>query len=546
MKRIKKILTIIFKLLVVLLTFWKNDKNSNINNKNKKRKLNQNKKIIEIRLSQSAKKHPNTFRSALKLIIKKVAIELTVIFRRLNTLFLPDSAGYKKVKIDKLLFTMMWVLSLIGFICLYSAYMYRIFVNSSFGIINIEVFKQLIFFILSWFIFIIVAKKVNIYWLKEINYLFLLVFLGLVGITILLGSKSNTSARRWINLGFFTFQSAEVGKIIFPIVFAYLLTLNKLNTMGNFFKSWFNWFYFVPILLSIFIVFKLMPDTGTTIAFAFIFLAALSVAKTTEKFQSRFIALLVTIFIVVAIGVIVFPDLATKVFTTSKFQGNRITTFLNPFKNKDDGYQLVSSLVAIAKGSIFGSGLGNGTQKLGWLPESESDFIFSNVAEELGLVGVLVICVLFLTIFLHLYKKIIRMNDDYLRIMSFSLLIGIYINILINIGGISAAIPLSGVPLPFFSSGVTNLLSTFISFGLIQNAINISNASDRGTYIYESLTEVSKVRKLERRERKILTREKKKREKTIKKVRVKKGEKIKANGKNVKIRKVKKRDNNGK
>lgn len=149
-------------------------------------------------------------------------------------------------------------------------------------------------------------------------------------------------------------------------------------------------------------------------------------------------------------------------------QKQRFEVLANPFADESGaGYHLSNSLLAIGNGGIFGKGLGNGVMKLGYLPEPHTDFIFAVIAEELGLVGVLVIiCLLLFIVFKgFIYAATARTMFHKLICVGVSSYIGI--QTFINLGGISGLIPLTGVPLPFLSYGGSSLMSLSIAVGLL-------------------------------------------------------------------------------
>lgn len=482
-----------------------------------------------------------TIKNKLKFVSLFIIYKFTLQFKTLfnfKLLSVPKDANQRYVKHDKFIFWILVLLSIIGLGSLYSAYTFNIYKNQGLilSIFPFAFLKQILFYVFSWFLYFLILKKFNIYYLKNIGLILLIVFLGLVLLTVFAGSTNNTSAKRWLNLGLFVIQPAEIGKIVFPLILAYIMANYKVFKF-RYFLNYYNLFIIVISITIIFLIFKKMPDTGTTLAYSLIFLCLFSVSNISQK-TSKTLAIIILIVLALAlIGIFLFPNVMTKLTTTSKFQNGRITSFLNPFTDvKGEGYQLVSSIIAIAKGSLFGHGLGNGTQKLGWLPETESDFIFANVAEEVGLFGVLVIFILFIILFIRFWKKIKNIKDNFLKMFSFGLLGGIYANIFINLGGISGTIPMSGVPLPFFSAGVTNLVITFITLALIEVAIINDNNKQNQELYYEDFSEVLKIKKKLELEKKRLKKENRK----VVRLKKKSAKKLKKN-KNLKIKKITKK-----
>lgn len=512
--------------------------NTNKNNTQTKKIINKQKLNLQV----DNIKLPNTFKWGSKLFWFKLWDSCIDAIAKISFAKLPKNNNLERKKMDLVTFWILILLTISGLASLYSAYTFNIFQNKDvlWGIIPSAFLKQIIFYLLAWFIYWWIIKYFNIFYLKKSSLFFLIIFVILIILTAFVGVNNNTSARRWLNLKVIVIQPAEFGKLIFPIVFAQLMSMKKefkFRDLFNFYSIWITTISLVAIIL----VLKKMPDLGTTIAYGFIFMCMLSLANISEKMQ-KFIAWSIGIGSVVAITfMIFFPTTLTKLVTTSKFQSGRITSFLDPFKDvKGEGYQLVSSIIAIAKGSLLGRGLGNGTQKLGWLPETESDFIFSNVSEELGLVGVIFIFTLFLILFVRNYQKINTIKDQFLKIMSFGLLGGIYANIFLNFGGISGAIPMSGVPLPFFSAGVTNLIITFITLAIIEVAYRSDQDMQKNILVYEDFNK-SKIAKQKYKQNKKILKQKIK-EANVKIVKVKASEinKLKKD-KKIKVKKIRKK-----
>lgn len=512
------------------------NKNINNNNKNTNQKMNK-KSVIEV----DGIKVPNTIACGFKLFFFKTIDSMWEPIKNLTFMKLPQN-NLRPRKKD---YTLLWVLvalTIIGLASLYSAYTFEIFNNKNvvFGILPSSFLKQIGFYLFAWILYILIIKYFNIYYLKKASLFYLIIFFVLIVLTAFVGVDNGTSARRWLNLKAFVIQPAELGKLIFPVIFAQIMAANKEFEFKDLINKYTIWITSI-CLIAIFLVFKKMPDTGTTLAYGVVFLCMLAMANISEKMQ-KLIAWIITTTAAVGVFAMVFlPQLLTRAITTESFQSGRITSFLDPFKDvKGTGYQLVGSIIAIAKGSLLGKGLGNGTQKLGWLPEIESDFIFSNVSEELGLVGVIAIFVLFLILFVNLYKKINKMQDQFLKIMSFGLLGGIYANIFINLGGISGAIPMSGVPLPFFSAGVTNLIITFMTIGLIQVAYQCDLDMQNDFAVYNEYEEAKKAKMEIKKEKEAIKKRIKSSKVQVVKVKKDQINELKKN-KNIKVKKVNKK-----
>ncbi|WP_082903406.1 putative lipid II flippase FtsW [Christensenella timonensis] len=159
------------------------------------------------------------------------------------------------------------------------------------------------------------------------------------------------------------------------------------------------------------------------------------------------------------------------------YRVDRITTFLDPWQNATEGgYQVVQSLYGIGSGGLFGQGIGNGTQKLSWLPYGESDFIFSIIAEELGLIGVIVLLALFIFLIYRGIKTAAQAPDLFGTMLATGVTTVIALQVIINVGVVTASLPPTGVSLPFISYGSSSLVIFMSMIGIM---LNVSKQSRR-------------------------------------------------------------------
>ena len=146
----------------------------------------------------------------------------------------------------------------------------------------------------------------------------------------------------------------------------------------------------------------------------------------------------------------------------------RFSTLTNPFSNEEGtGYHISNSLIAIGNGGLFGRGLGNSIMKLGYLPEPHTDFIFSIIAEELGLIGCVVVIGLLFFIVYRAFELANKTNSYFYKLVCVGIASYIGSQTFVNLGGISGTIPLTGVPLPFISFGGSSMISLSIAMGLL-------------------------------------------------------------------------------
>jgi rod shape determining protein RodA len=265
---------------------------------------------------------------------------------------------------------------------------------------------------------------------------------------------SALGAQRWIQIGPITLQPSEFSKIIMIIFLARLLDKN-LNNLQSF-KG------LIPIFIYVGIPFLLVlkqPDMGTSLVFMAILFGMLFVAGISLKH----------LFGIIGAGVAFIPIFWH--FVLKEYQKQRLLVFIDP--NVDplgSGYHIIQSKIAIGSGMIFGKGLFNGTQsQLNFLPENHTDFIFAVVGEELGFIGAVIILFLYLIILLRSIKIAEEARDNFGTLLAAGITSMLAFHILVNIGMTAGIMPVTGIPLPLMSYGVSSLTSNLISIGILLN-----------------------------------------------------------------------------
>ncbi|MFM9903994.1 MAG: putative lipid II flippase FtsW [Pyrinomonadaceae bacterium] len=257
-------------------------------------------------------------------------------------------------------------------------------------------------------------------------------------------------ARRWIRVSGFSFQPSEMAKIALPIFLAYYLT-KKADVVGNLYET------VLPCLLGLGLLAGLVfleKDLGTTIVLCAIFSAVYFAAGA----RIRHIATVVAAMVVVGVGAILFAP----------WRVARMLAFLDPFKYADDeAYQVVQSLYAIGSGGVLGEGYAQGHQKLFYLPYPYSDFIFSVVGEELGLVGTLAVVVAFGLLLWRGARAAVLAPDRFGILLGIGIITGIIVQALFNISVVISILPAKGIPLPFISYGGSSVVVTLIGVGIL-------------------------------------------------------------------------------
>lgn len=279
--------------------------------------------------------------------------------------------------------------------------------------------------------------------------------------------KSVNGARRWINLGFGQFQPSEIAKVCLIGFYAAYLTKHKeeLGTFGKGFVKPFIWLV-PPIAILFFVQDHLSASLVIILVVSIMMMMAGSRIK-------HFITLGSVGLVGGLAGIIALAQATGK----GDFRLARLTSFLDPWSYADgDAWQIVQSLYAIGSGGLFGAGLGESKQKFLYIPEPHNDFIFSILAEELGFVGCFVVIVLFAILIWRGVLVAMRAPDMFGSLLAVGITALVAIQVIINIAVVTSSIPVTGMPLPFFSYGGTALVILLCAMGVL---LNISRAAQK-------------------------------------------------------------------
>ncbi|RJS62072.1 FtsW/RodA/SpoVE family cell cycle protein [Bacillus sp. PK3_68] len=321
--------------------------------------------------------------------------------------------------------------------------------------------KQKIHIIIASFFFLVAALfPYKAY--KNSKFLFFMIagIVGLLGILGFFGTISN-NARSWIRLGGFSLQPSEFAKLVI-IIYMSAIYAKKQKYINSFNKG-----VTPPVILLVFLCMLIAsePDFGT--AFIIFMIGCTIIISSGMKFKSiwKLIVLGMMAALILSPLILFKKD---QIFTKEKM--SRITGYLDPFEHQEgDGYHLVNSYLAIGSGGVTGTGLGQSIQKLGYLPEPHTDFIMAVIAEELGVLGVIVVIGGLSFIVLKGIYISIKCRDPFGSMMAVGISSMIAIQSLINLGGVTGLIPITGVPLPFISYGGSSLILLAGSLGILVN-----------------------------------------------------------------------------
>lgn len=377
--------------------------------------------------------------------------------------YIKDFFGYVKAYSKYVDFTIIItyvLLSLIGLVMVYSASM--VMASRVEGSPEFYYLRQIMFIGLGFSIvfFMTYFMSGELLRNKKFQMTSLIIILVLLLYTMFFGVEVN-GERNWIDLGPLRLQTSEFFKIVVIIYMAYIydkkLSQHRLDNAD----------YIYPLtFIGICSTLVLLNDFGTWLVIISIIAGVFMYSGVPLKLIMK-----TGLVLTVAAGVLMGIAMLIRGQVLSNYQIARIETFMNPFVDPmGAGYQLTNSLISISHGGLFGSGLGNGVMKLGYLPEPHTDFISAVIAEELGLVGIYAILILYIILVFKALRYAAISNDKFYSLICIGVALYIAMQLFINIGGISKIIPLTGVPLPLLSYGGSSFLSVSIAIGLLNIA----------------------------------------------------------------------------
>ncbi len=268
------------------------------------------------------------------------------------------------------------------------------------------------------------------------------------------------NARRWINLRFMLFQPSELVKLAVILYMAHSLEQKK-EKIRTFRDG------ILPYLVLAGILFVLIykePNLSTALIMLGIIFGMMFVAGVNLKY----------IVGLCAIGVVGAKILMQQI----SWRADRIAAMSDPWAYRlDEGWQIIQSLMGLGAGGVFGQGLGNGKQKLLFMPEVENDYILAHIGEELGLLGTLGVLFIFMYLIYRGVKIAINTPDRFGALLASGIMIMIGLQVIINVGVVTNCIPSTGIPLPFLSYGGTSLVINLFAMGIL---LNISRSSNTG------------------------------------------------------------------
>jgi cell division protein FtsW len=317
--------------------------------------------------------------------------------------------------------------------------------------------KQLIFVVLGLISMVILTKIDYTTWKKAAYPGIILSLIMLVLLFIPDVGLKRGGATRWLNMGLFSFQVSEMVKIAMVVFLAHLLA-RKAHLLKKFSRG-----VLIPSAITAVVIFLILmePDFGTAVIIASILILMLCLAGS----RMTHLMFLAAAFIPVGVWLIFHKG----------YRLARLTVFLDPWKDASNtGFQIIQSLISFGSGGFGGVGIGDGMQKLFYLPEPHTDFILSIIAEESGFIGVSIVIILFSIFVFRGFMIAIKAPDLFGTLLAAGLTMVIAMEAFINIAGVMGLIPLKGLALPFLSYGGSSFVMSMIAIGIL---LNISTQS---------------------------------------------------------------------
>ena len=313
--------------------------------------------------------------------------------------------------------------------------------------------KKQALFCLFGLCIMIIAKNVPCTLYRHLVYPLLFISLGLLALLHVPGAGITVGgASRWLRFGGFNFQPSELAKLTLAIYIAYSMAKKGPN-MTHFTKGLLP--HLVVAGAFMFLILS-QPDLGTSVIIGFWVLTLLFVGG-------------LNLIQILTVALLSMPMILWLI-NQADYRLKRWWAFINPWEDPQGlGFQIIHSFLAFGSGGIFGVGLGNSKQKLFYLPEPHTDFIFSIVAEELGLVGSATIIILFSILIMRGIKIALNAGDLYSSYLALGLIVFIGFQVLINLGVVMGLLPTKGLALPLLSYGGSSLVTNLLMIGILLN-----------------------------------------------------------------------------
>lgn len=383
---------------------------------------------------------------------------------------------FKRRGVDKTVYFCVVILTIYGIVMIGSASVGQ---SAKMGPMyaSMNMIKQAIFVLGGFAAMIFLTRCFKKSWVNA-NSTWIFYAMGLVLMLACLFFEDGKGSHAWIRIGSFTIQPAEFMKVIMILFLSFhfgeieeycQIPRNITRQKKEELQKRKLWYCILRPILAIFIAFFvgvfLQKDMGSSLIMAFICMMLFFITPRPYYTKYKKLAL-----ILLVIGFILI--LLSATFILKPYQLGRIYTWLNPLGDiEGDGWQLTNALIAFATGGLFGKGFGSSTQKYGYIPESHNDFIVAIIYEELGLVGFMLFLIPYVIIIYKMFHYALRIKDTKSKLILYGVGLYFFTHLLVNVGGVSGFIPMTGVPLLLISSGGSSTFAAMMGLGIAQSII---------------------------------------------------------------------------
>ncbi len=358
---------------------------------------------------------------------------------------------------DSHLFLSVIILLVIGIVMVYSSSSFK--AQESLGDSHFFL-KKHFFKVVAGLLIMFIVSKINYnFWLSISPILLTASVIILLFILVSSGVSEIRGSKRWLNLGFINFQPTDLARM--SLILFMSMSLGAANYVTP--KSSKSFFFHLGVIACIVGPIMLQPDAGSAILIGFIALTLLFAAG--EKFRYLLI-----------LGATTIPFLM-MILLRDGYQKIRVMKFIQSVKGENIDWQALQSLIAFGNGHIFGQGLGSSRQKYHFLPDPFTDFIYSIVGEELGLLGATFVLIVFIVLIWSGIKIALQAQDFKAKILGFGIAISIAVYAFTNMGVVLNLLPTTGVPMPFLSYGGSSLITNLLCVGILLNIANETKQS---------------------------------------------------------------------
>lgn len=329
--------------------------------------------------------------------------------------------------------------------------------------------RQAMWAILAYIAFLLFSVAIPFEVFKEkelLKYGFIVMFVLLLIPQLM---PAINGAKSWIRIGSFSFQPSTLAQLFIIMYMAFILETRKEKLRQICTSSELLKIFSIPLALVTLIAAQ--NDTGMML----ITLSVIGIMTLCSNMHSKNVKKILSLALIAGIAVLMLFMIKNTLFSSgTSYRTNRLKVFLNPFSEDlaAAADQVINSYVAFGNGGVFGRGLGNSIQKLGYLPEAHTDFILAIIAEELGFVGVLFVVTLLLVIIGKVIFSGTKSRNTFSAMYSLGFASLLIVQGVVNIGGVTASIPMTGVPLPFISNGGSSILILSVGLGIATNILS--------------------------------------------------------------------------